>query len=330
MDKFVLDCDIVLSIAENLTSLATRMEEMCSEISAYDFGDCEDFDFPGAVKAIAANVLLTAQKMKSSAQILNQVVEAHTSLQNSLKFASLQASQGEYVIQAGDTLHEIAEKHNTTVDAIKEANNIENANLISTGTVLVMPGAVGVGGSTQSDSIQSDRSTNTNANNESSQSNSASSDTTTNLESANRSSNTDVSGYKSTDNFPLTKDNKKYNLSDEDKELLMAIVAAEACRESKDDCLAVISVILNRCEDTKWSNSHGTDPVRQATAPGQFVVYSSGAYKKYLNGNVPENVANAVNDALNGVRNNDYLSFRSNGSTSYSSNLIYERGNRYK
>ena len=45
--------------------------------------------------------------------------------------------------------------------------------------------------------------------------------------------------------------------------------------------------------------------------------------------NVNENVRQAVEDALNGVRNCDYLSFRSNSSTSYSNNMIVSSGNRY-
>ena len=37
-----------------------------------------------------------------------------------------------------------------------------------------------------------------------------------------------------------------------------------------------------------------------------------------------------VNTALAGVRNHDYESFRSNGTTGYSSNMITSTGNRYK
>ena len=88
--------------------------------------------------------------------------------------------------------------------------------------------------------------------------------------------------------------------------------------------------ILNRCETSNWINSHGRDPIAQATAPNQFVVYQHGSYKRYINGNAPDTVKTAVMDALNGVRNHDYLSFRSNGSTGYSNNMISSTGNRYK
>ena len=147
----------------------------------------------------------------------------------------------------------------------------------------------------------------------------------------NSNGSVDTSGYKSNEasGFVVTEGNTKYDLNDSDKDLLYAIVAAESDK-SKDDALAVASTILNRCEDTRWVNSHGTNPIKQATAPNQFVVYQDGYYKRYTNGQAPEAVKQAVNDALNGVRNHNYLSFRSNGSTKYSSNMITETGNRYK
>lgn len=128
--------------------------------------------------------------------------------------------------------------------------------------------------------------------------------------------------------FVVTTNNKTYNLSDSDKNLLSAIVSAESDK-TLDDALAVITTILNRCESPEWIN-HGSDPVSQATAYNQFVVYQHGDYKDYL-GNTPESVKIAVNDALeNGIRNHNYLSFRSNEKIRYSDNQITSRGNRYK
>lgn len=129
--------------------------------------------------------------------------------------------------------------------------------------------------------------------------------------------------------FEVTTGNLCYELSDADIELLCAIVSAESDK-TYDDALAVITTILNRCETDNWIRSHGTDPIAQATAPNQFVVYQHGSYKKYMNGNAPETVVQAVKDALAGVRNHKYLSFRSNGTTSYSDNMISKTGNRYK
>ncbi len=44
-----------------------------------------------------------------------------------------------YVVQKGDNLYSIANKYNTTVDAIKKANNLTN-NTLQIGQVLVIPG----------------------------------------------------------------------------------------------------------------------------------------------------------------------------------------------
>lgn len=128
--------------------------------------------------------------------------------------------------------------------------------------------------------------------------------------------------------FEVTTGNLCYDLCDEDIDLLCAIVSAESDK-SYDDALAVITTILNRCETSNWINSHGRDPIAQATAPNQFVVYQHGSYERYLNGNAPDTVKEAVADALAGVRNHKYTSFRSNGSTSYSNNMISSTGNRY-
>ena len=129
--------------------------------------------------------------------------------------------------------------------------------------------------------------------------------------------------------FEVTTGNLCYELSDEDFELLCAIVSAESDK-TYDDALAVITTILNRCETDNWIRSHGTDPIAQATAPNQFVVYQHGSYRVYMDGRAPETVVQAVKDALAGVRNHKYLSFRSNGTTSYSDNMISRTGNRYK
>lgn len=141
----------------------------------------------------------------------------------------------------------------------------------------------------------------------------------------------DVSKYSnnSSSGFNVTTGNTTYSLSSSDVDLLYSIVSAES-DQSYDDALAVATTILNRCEAPNWIASHGTDPIAQATAPNQFVVYQHGSYKTYINGNSPETVQQAVNDALNGVRNHEYLSFRSNSSTGYSNNMITSTGNRYK
>ena len=123
--------------------------------------------------------------------------------------------------------------------------------------------------------------------------------------------------------FVVTVGNPTYEVSQSDFQLLCAIVTAES-DHSADDALAVASALLNRC-DTKTYNI--TNPIEHATKPEQFVVYQTGKYLEYMD-NPPEAVVKAVSDALMGVRNHTYLSFRWNGG-SYSDNLITPDGNRY-
>jgi len=147
----------------------------------------------------------------------------------------------------------------------------------------------------------------------------------------NTSLNTSDTGYASNSGcgFNVTTGNTIYNLSDADKDMLYAIVSSES-DGSPDDALAVATTILNRCDNPTWNSSYGNNPISQIAAPNQFEVYSRGLYKKYLNGNSSDAVKQAVNDALSGVRNHNYLSFRSNSSTGYSNNMISNTGNRYK
>ena len=128
--------------------------------------------------------------------------------------------------------------------------------------------------------------------------------------------------------FNVTNTNKKYELSPADFTLLVAVISSESSKQI-DDILAVTSVILNRCDGS------GKTPVQIITAPGQFSGYLDGYYLRYLNadGSLTANTAlvqEVVTDALNGIRNNSYYSFRSWNSYSYSDNYVSERGNRFK
>ena len=139
--------------------------------------------------------------------------------------------------------------------------------------------------------------------------------------------------------FVVTDNNKTYTLSSDEFDLVVAVVAAEY-EKSIDDALAVISVILNRCESPVWSEWAGTSPAKQVVKPNQFEVYSIGSYLKYMPGgafygtNHYKLAKQAVIDAFNGIRNNNYYSFRSwsyitSGGDYYSYNYIVEGGNRY-
>lgn len=134
--------------------------------------------------------------------------------------------------------------------------------------------------------------------------------------------------------FNVSVNNNTYDVSGSDLDLLIAVICVEA-GDSIDDALAVISVILNRCDSDKWGNYFGRSPISQITAPNQFEVYFRNMYYSYLpsgryyNSAKYNYVKEAVLDGLNGVRNNNYLGFRSWESYSYSNNYISDHGNRY-
>lgn len=125
-----------------------------------------------------------------------------------------------------------------------------------------------------------------------------------------------LSGYnyknKIEEGFVVTTGNQTYNISQSDFDLMCATVMAEG-GSNPNEALAVSSVILNRCDVGGWWGSTVRGVI---TSNGQFEVYEKGYYYKYLNGNVPDTVKMAVRDALNGVRNCKYTSFR--GYSSYS------------
>lgn len=128
--------------------------------------------------------------------------------------------------------------------------------------------------------------------------------------------------------FIVSDSNQKYELSDEDYKLLVAVISSESNKQ-KDDILAVTSVILNRCD------SSGKSPVEVVTAKGQFSGYLDGHYLRYLelDGSLKSNtslVQEVVTDALNGIRNNGFYTFRSWNTYSYSENYISEYGNRFR
>jgi len=130
----------------------------------------------------------------------------------------------------------------------------------------------------------------------------------------------DATGYisKPALGFNVTTGNKTYSLSDEEFAILATVVSCEANKSSRDDILAVMSVILNRADSSRYPN----DPVSVVAAPYQFSCYTGA-------GSVPnETVASVMRDALNGIRNNNYYSFNA-WYTNRSENYIVTRGNRY-
>jgi len=110
-----------------------------------------------------------------------------------------------------------------------------------------------------------------------------------------------------------------YDLTQEQFDIICAIVMAEAKSESYVDGYAVINCMYNRCVSKLWNDyisnlygdNAGSDLYMQATASGQFVVYEEGLYEKFL-GVKEGQVIDAVIDFLT-TKNimHYYLSYRS-------------------
>lgn len=147
------------------------------------------------------------------------------------------------------------------------------------------------------------------------------------LDSSKYSSNEDMG-------FVVSDSNKEYVLEGNEFDVVVAVVAGEFDK-NLNDALGVVSVILNRCDSPTWSSWAGSSPYDQVVRKGQFSVYSSGIYLKYMpNGkefgsSKYEIAKQAVLDGLHGIRNNKYLGFRAWHVSKYSDKYIVYGGNRY-
>lgn len=146
----------------------------------------------------------------------------------------------------------------------------------------------------------------------------------------------DASKYVSNEDmgFKVTENNRQYELSEYEFNVVTAVVAGEFDK-NLNDALGVVSVILNRCDNTTWKNWAGESPYSQVIARGQFEVYFSDYYLAYMPGgskygDEKYNIAKqALLDGLNGIRNNSFTGFRAWGIASYSDKYIVYGGNRY-
>lgn len=134
--------------------------------------------------------------------------------------------------------------------------------------------------------------------------------------------------------FKVTEGNKNFTLSDNEFNVVVAVVAGEYGSDL-NDALGVVSVILNRCDSQTWARWAGDSPYRQVTKKGQFEVYDKGYYLAYMpggrnyGGSKYQIAKQAVIDGLNGIRNNSYLGFRAWWCTNYSNKYVTSGGNRY-
>ena len=332
MSKLEYKFNALESALQEALRNCSKMEDLFTILSSLNINIDElTSDLENAKKSIQQNIDIISDDYSMLINRAKSVCDDHKAFENSMFSQNILSSStsGNYTIKRGDTLSKIATLNNITVSDLVKANNIKNPDLILVGQSIIIPRS-NTASYTNSSKVSSV--TPRTAENTSVASSASAREKSANSNQKDKTStSTDSSKYnnKKSSGFEVTTNNKTYSLSDSEKELLTAIVAAE-CDKSLDDALAVVSVILNRCEDSSWSREYGANPIKQATARNQFVVYQEGLYKKYMNYNVDNNVKKAVADALSGVRNNRYLSFRSNASTRYSQNMITNTGNRYK
>ena len=86
---------------------------------------------------IAAANNITVDEIKA----LNNLTSNNLSIGQLLKLPSPLTPETTYTVQKGDSLYAIANKYNTTVDALKKANNL-TSNILSIGGVLKIPTAL--------------------------------------------------------------------------------------------------------------------------------------------------------------------------------------------
>lgn len=84
--------------------------------------------------SIARNNNTTVDEIKK----INNLTNDSLSIGELLKLPSPLLPEDSYIVQKGDSLYSIAAKYNTTIDALKEANNL-TTNILSVGQVLRLP-----------------------------------------------------------------------------------------------------------------------------------------------------------------------------------------------
>lgn len=83
---FKLDTDVVINVTDAISSLATKMADLSSNVLGYDTTCDDEFDFSESASMIAKNLNACSTKISNTANVLNNVISSHTDLQNSLKF----------------------------------------------------------------------------------------------------------------------------------------------------------------------------------------------------------------------------------------------------
>ncbi len=115
----------LLSIGQNLL-IPTKESETTTDEYIVQKGD--------TLYGIANKFNTTVDNLKS----INNLTTDSLSIGQVLKLPSTTASTNTYTVKSGDTLYAIANKYNTTVDALKSLNNL-TSNTLSIGQTLKIP-----------------------------------------------------------------------------------------------------------------------------------------------------------------------------------------------
>lgn len=152
MIKFILDCDAVSGIKDEIHSLIGKVSDIESNVKSYDLSSTE-FNLDEAKKSIISNINYIKEKIEKTSKVLENVILTHTEIQNSIRFEYIKQNNTlnidnyikidkstssttansktkSYTIKKGDTLSNIAKTFGITMSDLIDINNIKNANLI--------------------------------------------------------------------------------------------------------------------------------------------------------------------------------------------------------
>lgn len=116
----------ILSIGQVLRIPTEEIQEDEEDLYIVKAGD--------SLYSIARDKGTTVDEIKS----LNNLTSNNLSIGQLLKLPSALLPEDTYVVQRGDSLYSIANKLGTTVDSLKQANNL-TSNILSIGQVLIIP-----------------------------------------------------------------------------------------------------------------------------------------------------------------------------------------------
>ena len=131
---------------------------------------------------------------------------------------------------------------------------------------------------------------------------------------------------------------EKFNLTEEEFNVVCAIAMTEAKPNSYDDAYCVINTIYNRTISNSWieeinklyPDDVGRSLYYQAIHPNQFVVYQEGNYERNLNVREGETFQAVIDFLYTLEIKHDYLSFRSyNTELDFTFEQFTSDGNKY-